>query len=162
MLDVNNGKCGSLAGHLVISPCDYEIEHEWQSWTGSPERASVPICSARPLRLSHCHCQLPHWGWLERPLVLLQISLSPAKTRFPNRLVIPISNLPPSSRDPHAHLSTWSKLPCHLSSMPLSALSLLPSWLFEPLVCLFFPCLLPIPATKHDLKDSKSHFWYNL
>lgn len=139
------GKCGSLAGHLVISPCDYEIEHEWQSWTCSPERAPVSICSARPLCLSHCHCQLPHWGWLERPLVLLQISLSPAKTCFPNKVVIPFQ----TCRHLHPTLTLTSPpVPLSPFQHPLKHSILVAITTFWTLCLLVFPLLVANPRYK--------------
>lgn len=55
---------------FIVSTRKYEIKCQWQSWTCSLLRKSVLICSARPLCLSHCHCQLFHCGWSVWPFVL--------------------------------------------------------------------------------------------
>lgn len=67
---MNYGNCGCLAEHHIVSPSKYEIKCHWQSWTCSLLGKSVLICSARPLCLSHCHCQLFHCGWSVWPFVL--------------------------------------------------------------------------------------------
>lgn len=123
---MNYGNRGCLAGHLVISPHKYEIKCQWQSWTCSLQGESVLICSARPLCLSHCHCQLCNVADWSDPLsscklhCLLPMLYSPITLGCYSFSVLQSTSVSYHlwrSPDHHTHLYTCSKLPCRLPSI---------------------------------------------
>lgn len=146
------------------SPRKYEIKCQWQSWTCSLQGESVLICSARPLCLSHCHCQLFNVADWSDPLsccklhCLLPILYSPITlwVLIPFRSCSHLQWV--TIFDHHLTFTHTCFLPEALHPFGPVILFMTHSLTFWTSFLPVFPHLLPIPALKNDLKYFKRYF----